>query len=475
MRAFGYSLLVGVSLWAAGCELADFEAPRDSALTAEGHRGIYGGVQVTAADPVARSTVGFFSSSDYWTGHALIDGSGTLVAPGVIVGAAHTCLKFKPAFVYFGTNPPDETFYRSYSRYVGTSTYPGTRRVARCVVHPEYNSSASQGDPDVVAPNDIALFFVDSVPSGFVPAQVVDPAQTNLPSEVTIAGFGAYDDQWDNASTTGMLPHELRKVDSFLTQAWASSKQLMDGPNAGKGSCQGDSGGSVYARTNQSDVPVLLGIPVSGPECDKGIGYNTDVRYFVSWIEETAKVTLNKVRFDASPATCGNGTIDGVEACDGGFVACTELDSDKYGSGDAACNSSCSGYDTEGCELLPVMDSCVIAPCQSAASVNIPDNNVQGITSIIHVEAFSGALANAHVKVRITHTYRGDLHVMLTAPSGVSTVLHNKAGSSADNLDLDINLAAFGGPYPVGDWKLQVSDRASSDIGRLESWSLQLR
>lgn len=474
MRALGYSLLVGSALLAAGCELADFESPRDSALTAEGHRGIYGGVQVTATDPVARSTVAFFSSSDYQTGHALMDGSGTLVAPSVIVGAAHTCRKFNPAFVYFGTNPPDETFYRSYARYVGTSTYPGTRRVTRCVVHPDYDSSASQGDPSTVAPNDIALFFVDSVPSGFVPARVIDPAQANLPSDVTIAGFGAYDDQWDNAAVTGMLPYELRKVDSFLTQAWAASRQLMDGPNPGKGSCQGDSGGSVYARTNQSDVPVLLGVPVSGPECDKGIGYNTDLRYFVSWIEETAKVTLTKVRLDSS-STCGNGTIDGVETCDGNSIPCAEFDPDKYDSGDATCSSNCTGYDTTNCGLRPVMDFCVSAPCQSSEAVSIPDNRIQGITSVINVEAFSGTLVNANVKVRITHTYRGDLHVMLTAPSGLSVVVHNRTGGGADNLDLEVNLAAFAGTNPVGQWKLQVSDRASSDVGRLDSWSLQLR
>jgi subtilisin-like proprotein convertase family protein len=451
--------------------MVDDESSEHSAVLSEGPAGIYGGAQVTSTDPVARSTVGLFSKSDYQTGHALIDGSGTLLAPSVIVGAAHTCLNFKPAYVYFGTTPPDEDLSKSYTKYIGTSTYPGTRRITRCVAHPNYDSSASQGDPATLAPNDIALFFVDSVPSGFVPARVIDPAQVSVPTDVTIAGFGAYENQWDNAATTGMLPYQLRKVESFLTQAYAASKQLMDGPNPGKGSCQGDSGGSVYARTNQTDVPVLLGIPVSGPECDQGIGYDTDVRYFIPWIEATANVMLTKVRFDS---TCGNGKLDGAEVCDGGSIACTAVDSVRYSSGTATCNSSCNGYDTAACVLRPLSNFCESAPCVASGPVAIPDNNPVGVTVPIAVASFAGKVETVEVKVNITHTYRGELVVSLSSPSGTTVVLHNKAGGSADNLNLTVTPTAFAGQNPVGTWVLKVSDNGSGDLGKLDNWSLKL-
>ena len=72
----------------------------------------------------------------------------------------------------------------------------------------------------------------------------------------------------------------------------------MDGPNQGHGSCQGDSGGPLYHRSLSpvsseiddgeliEQLPVLLGSVVMGPECDEGIGYNTDLRQYIDWIQE---------------------------------------------------------------------------------------------------------------------------------------------------------------------------------------------
>ena len=437
-----------------------------------------------------------------------------------IQGAAHTCLNFKPTFVNFGPDVPDET-NGSYSANVGTARYPNTRKMVRCVAHPAYNSQGG-GENTQIEANDLALFFVDSMPAGFVPAKVVDPSQAVLPYFVTIAGFGAYDNQFDNIQTTGMLPHELRKVESFITAAYPVSKQFKDGPNPGKSTCQGDSGGSVYAKTNLTDTPILLGIPVSGPECNVGIGYDTDIRYFINWIETTAGVTLTKAVVSTS---CGNSTIDSGETCDGNqkncselssnFVSgtancnatcsgfdttncltyqptcgdslkegseicdsdaknCTEIDATKYLSGFANCKNDCSGYDLSGCVLIPATDSCVSAACANTTAINIPDNNATGISSTINVANFSGTLASLNIKVNITHTYRGDLVVTVTSPQGTLYTLHNKTGSGTDNLNLDVNLTNFNAENPAGNWILRVYDRGSSDTGKLDNWSIKL-
>jgi len=54
------------------------------------------------------------------------------------------------------------------------------------------------------------------------------------------------------------------------------------------------------------------------------------------------------------PHTCGNGIREGIEACDSDTKACTELAPEKYQSGTAFCNASCTAYATEDCvEIEP--------------------------------------------------------------------------------------------------------------------------
>lgn len=250
--------------------------------------GIYGGEPVSASDPVNRSTVAFLSQADYATGEALVDGSGTVVADGVVVGAAHTCLGFAPAFAHLGANPPARLPGVSYE---AGPRYPTLRRVRRCVAHPDYRPEIGRGEDQESTPvNDIALFFVDPLPAE--PVAVAHPDST-VPRTVRLAGFGAFEGQFDEVMTAGMRPYSLRTVATFVGAVFPASRQFRDGPNPGHGSCQGDSGGSVYAWVGRL---VLVGIPVSGPACSDGIGFNTDVRHFVTWIERAAGIRLDTVR-----------------------------------------------------------------------------------------------------------------------------------------------------------------------------------
>ncbi len=302
-------------------------------LHAETH--VFGGSLVSMNDPVAKSTVGFLSEWDDNTGFAWIDGSATLVAPNILVGAAHTCLNFNPTYAYFGNLPPD----------YGVND-PKLVEIVKCIAHPNYNSDSGGADSGSLEPAyDIAVFFIKSTPAGFTPAKILSPNQDTLPELITIAGFGAYEGQMDNLMTTGLLRYELRKVDSFITASFQDMFEFKDGPNPGKGTCQGDSGGPIYSRTNSSDTPILMGTVVRGPACEEGIGYNTDVRYFVNWIEQTAKVTLTKATVTT---LCGNGNLDNGEFCDGNSKQCLELGK-NYISGTASCNELCTGWDESNC------------------------------------------------------------------------------------------------------------------------------
>jgi subtilisin-like proprotein convertase family protein len=72
----------------------------------------------------------------------------------------------------------------------------------------------------------------------------------------------------------------------------------------------------------------------------------------------------------------------------------------------------------------------------------------------------------------LQHTWRGDLKVTLTSPSGKSVVVHNRTGGSADDLKGTFDLSGFAGEPAKGEWTLTVADEARGDVGVLKSWKL---
>jgi len=121
----------------------------------------------------------------------------------------------------------------------------------------------------------------------------------------------------------------------------------------------------------------------------------------------------------------------------------------------------------------------------SAPGLAIPDNNPVGISDVIAVALHPTdppTVSAVEVFIDVTHTWQGDLLVTLTSPSGISVVLHNRTGSSTDNIygwypgdlvpagDLDL----FVGEATDGDWRLSVSDNAGADLGTLNQWCLKI-
>lgn len=106
---------------------------------------------------------------------------------------------------------------------------------------------------------------------------------------------------------------------------------------------------------------------------------------------------------------------------------------------------------------------------------DIPDDDATGVTRAIRVDRPASNVATAFVSVNIDHTWRGDLRVVLTSPSGTSHVLHDRSGGSADDLSLGLDVTEqFDGEDAVGEWTLTVSDHARRDTGRLLTWHIEL-
>ncbi|WP_447007770.1 M28 family metallopeptidase [Saccharothrix isguenensis] len=108
---------------------------------------------------------------------------------------------------------------------------------------------------------------------------------------------------------------------------------------------------------------------------------------------------------------------------------------------------------------------------ENPTDVAIPD--LTTVESPITVTVVAGnAPAALEVGVDITHTYRGDLVIDLVAPDGTAFRVKNSSSDSADNVLTTYTVDASG-EVANGTWKLRVRDVASSDVGRINGWSLQ--
>ncbi|MFP3115605.1 MULTISPECIES: S8 family peptidase [Streptomyces] len=109
---------------------------------------------------------------------------------------------------------------------------------------------------------------------------------------------------------------------------------------------------------------------------------------------------------------------------------------------------------------------------ENKTAVAVPDNST--VESPVTVSGVAGAAPSTlGVKVDITHTYIGDLRVQLVSPAGtVYTLKAFGTGGSADDIKTTYTVNASG-QTANGVWKLRVTDNATYDTGRINSWGLQ--
>ncbi len=111
----------------------------------------------------------------------------------------------------------------------------------------------------------------------------------------------------------------------------------------------------------------------------------------------------------------------------------------------------------------------------------IPDDTLLGVFQPLNIPQ-DIVVERAEVTVRITHSFIGDLSIMLLSPAGtISTLLWRPAqgalsafGSSQDNIDFTFSTVLNWGESSRGDWSLYVADNEAGDTGQLLDWSLKL-
>jgi len=104
----------------------------------------------------------------------------------------------------------------------------------------------------------------------------------------------------------------------------------------------------------------------------------------------------------------------------------------------------------------------------------ILDNDVTGVTSSFAVSQ-NFIVESVEVVFSATHTYRGDLRVALTAPSGTQSILaEDHWNANPDYSGWKFSSSRHWGELSSGTWQLNVSDRATGDTGTFDNWQLIL-
>jgi hypothetical protein len=144
---------------------------------------------------------------------------------------------------------------------------------------------------------------------------------------------------------------------------------------------------------------------------------------------------------------------------------CTdEMDND--GNGDVDCDDAACTSDPS-CQT-----STTVHTFTSDVAVAIPDNDAVGVSSTIDVGPI-GTIRSLSATVDISHTYRGDLKVVLYRGES-SVVLHDRTGGGQDDVKVTVPVTAFDGTDMNGAWKLVVVDSAGQDVGTLNGWSSEV-
>ncbi|MBN1203948.1 MAG: M28 family peptidase [Myxococcaceae bacterium] len=113
------------------------------------------------------------------------------------------------------------------------------------------------------------------------------------------------------------------------------------------------------------------------------------------------------------------------------------------------------------------------APLSQSVTPHAPIEDNQTVTSTVTFTE-DATVDTLKLDLDLQHTYRGDLTVTLTSPSGKSAVIADREGGSADDLKGSFDLSAFAGEKAAGAWTLSVKDSARQDTGTLESWGLTI-
>ncbi len=72
------------------------------------------------------------------------------------------------------------------------------------------------------------------------------------------------------------------------------------------------------------------------------------------------------------------------------------------------------------------------------------------------------------IRLKVEHTYVGDIKITLTHPSGKKIIIRDREGGSNSSFDMTYKIKGLEQLSTVGEWKLEINDVANGDVGFLK-------
>jgi serine protease len=113
---------------------------------------------------------------------------------------------------------------------------------------------------------------------------------------------------------------------------------------------------------------------------------------------------------------------------------------------------------------------------ENTTNIDIPDNDSIGVPSTIDVIR-DNPVGTMDITVDIKHTNISDLDIELYWPNNSKTTLQSRIVEESNNFPktFTVQSDARGPAVATGAWELRVKDKASGDIGFIDSWSITFK
>ncbi len=272
---------------------------REEATLGAAQQGILGGERASYAD--LRGTVALVEAD---SGFPYC--SGTLVAPDVVITAAHCAIVFDPdTGKITGLRDAASVLVVAGETALNLADSSNAYPLSRISVHPNY----LQGPPEDPAEqfgglHDIALLALTDEVDELTPVPVLDSAKARelltLGSELVIEGYGTSDQ--DGTQGGGIL----REAEVPLVRV--GQDEFIAGQSGTPDTCPGDSGGPVYVE--RDGVLALVGVTSRGllsssKPCGEG-GIYTLVPAHLSFLNQFSPTPIASIQGDVT----GEGSDD---------------------------------------------------------------------------------------------------------------------------------------------------------------------
>lgn len=109
-----------------------------------------------------------------------------------------------------------------------------------------------------------------------------------------------------------------------------------------------------------------------------------------------------------------------------------------------------------------------------AAPTAIPDNSDAGAVRSFNLSGTNLRVEHVQFTVDVTHPRRGELEYILTAPSGMRSVVNRRINDDTADLQWTFLSVQHWGEQSNGTWTLSVRDRAAGNVGTVNSASLKI-